>query len=919
MGGADSILLRKWVADGDAEAFDELVRRHANMVYATSWRILRNRVEAEDVVQDCFLRLSDAARDIRTSLGGWLHAAAVNRSLDLIKRDSRRRERERHFAERQGNTHEMVWGDIEDFIDEAIAGLPDELRMPVVAHFLERQTHDAIAREIGIPRRTVSHRIGLGVEAIRKYLAERGIVAGSMALTAALSTHVAEGAPAALTASLGKIAMSGIHHAAAGGLKAASLSSGSLFAGKGVVAALVLVVAAGAWYLVHRSAADSEAAVSRLQIKPSAQSAPTAPAVPESAPATLIAPAQQVEDPVPTQSLVDPSLIEDPSQYITISGLVKDGTERPIAGARVLLVVAASQGRLGENFLREGYLQRSKTYETTSGGLGQYEISGIRHMGNAMLCAIVPGFAGNSLQFDIVPGKTYPDKDLDMTPGITIQGSLSAEDGAMVTDAVVSTVEAWNRKGYAWGWGFNVTDEHGLFTLSFVPDADFAHLRVNSESKGQDFFLRLPIKDGSFQLRMKPKASMHGTITWNGERPAGNATDNLLAADNTITWDGGRSENEVTVCLLGGVPEPEMSVMYTGMRREMEQSALVGLDGTYTLTGLYPGLEYRFFITKNEPGKHPSIREPLSPPEWTPLVFAPGEDREVNREIGRPLVVKGRLLTERSRLPVPGAMLQAEKVAPPPARQVGAAHVEQDGTFTFRSAAGPGTYTFTVMDLGPCTSEFREQLAKLPGAQLQLAAAEIRETEILVPEPALLSIRVIDHAGNPPANLQTKVHIVGQNGQNGEHWAYIKLDETGGHAFSIYEPIQEVWVEVGKGLGDGMPRTESVHLTVAPGETLPLLTVELEPTCTLTGIVRDEQGNKLANQSVTLNATYEDADPNCIQSSTDKDGRFECKDGFRTGVVTFSVRSDRGSWEGEPMECAPDDVIDLGEIVIAPQ
>jgi hypothetical protein len=119
-------------------------------------------------------------------------------------------------------------------------------------------------------------------------------------------------------------------------------------------------------------------------------------------------------------------------------------------------------------------------------------------------------------------------------------------------------------------------------------------------------------------------------------------------------------------------------------------------------------------------------------------------------------------------------------------------------------------------------------------------------------------------------------------------------------------------------MGDGMPRTESDHLIVAPGEAPPELLIVLEPTCTLTGIVRDPQGNKLANQSLLLKGSYEDETTSRVHASTDKDGRFECKDGFLTGVVSFSIRADRGTWESEPIECAPDDVVDLGEIMLRP-
>lgn len=893
MSGADAMLLRKWVVNGDAEAFDEIVRRHADMVYGTSRRILRDRGDAEDVAQDCFLRLAEAAGDIRTSLGGWLHAAAVSRSLDLIKRDSRRRARERQFVHRTAASTEIAWSDIEEHIDEAIAALPEEIRALVVAHFLERRTHDAIAQETGIPRRTVSHRIGRGVDAIRRHLERRGITAGAAAITAAMTSATAEAAPAALTTSLGKMAMSGLRHGAGGGLSSLAVSGGALPIGKGLAVLAIVTVVTGVLVLVARNRGESKDALPPAMSEFPAVAAALPPPDEESAP---VAPSEEPAESAPAKTPAEPGVIVDPDLYVSVSGLVKDAKDQPVAGARVLLAVVGDDGKMYENLLRAEYLKRSRVYETTADGLGRYEVSGVRYEGQVMVCAVAPNFAGNRLQFDVKAGESYPDKNLDLTPGITVQGALSAEDGTMVTDAIVSTVQAWNRSGYAWGWGFDVTDEHGLFTLSFAPEAQKAHLRVNSDSHGQDYFLRLPVGNGNFELRMKPKASLHGTITWNGARP----------------------DEDVVVTVIGSIPEADMNTFYTGERPAMLETATVAQDDTYSFNGLYPGLEYRFYLTANEPGKHPSIGKQYVRIEHPPLVFEPGEDREFNQEVGEPITVHGRVLTERSRQPVPGLTLQVKRAAPEPASFVGAAHVEQDGTFTYRSSAGPGTYVFEIMVLGPSTSEFREQLAQSAGATLQLAAGETRETEIMIPEPVSLTIRVVDVAGNSPENVEIEVHIVGTNGAQGGTRSYVKLDESGRHTFSIYEPIQEVWVDVRKGMSDGMAVTESTHYLVTPGETPPELLVELEPTFTLTGILRDAEGNKLAGQWVVVQAEYEDGTTGRVSLSTDKDGRFEGKDGFHTGVVTFSIKSDHGTWAADPIECAPDDVVDLGEVFVTP-
>ncbi|NCQ36367.1 sigma-70 family RNA polymerase sigma factor, partial [bacterium] len=58
MQSLDSELLTRYATTRDAEAFAELMIRHRDLVYATCYRVLRSRADAEDVSQDCFLRLA---------------------------------------------------------------------------------------------------------------------------------------------------------------------------------------------------------------------------------------------------------------------------------------------------------------------------------------------------------------------------------------------------------------------------------------------------------------------------------------------------------------------------------------------------------------------------------------------------------------------------------------------------------------------------------------------------------------------------------------------------------------------------------------------------------------------------------------------------------------------------------------------
>ncbi len=261
MNGTDSLLLKRWMEGRDAEAFREIVTRHAGMVYATARRILASPMDAEEVAQECFLKLAEAQRPPRRSLAGWLHTVATHGAISRVRSDARRREREIRYASRTAEGAERAWEDMLGFVDEAIAALPEKLREPVVAHFLEGETHNAIAAQMGISQSGVTRRIQRGIEQIRKTLSRRGVDISASILTAVLLRNAAEAAPVSLVTNLGKVALAGSPSAAAAipALGASWLFGktllGAILSPTGLAAgALTSILAAGAILLLHPSA-----------------------------------------------------------------------------------------------------------------------------------------------------------------------------------------------------------------------------------------------------------------------------------------------------------------------------------------------------------------------------------------------------------------------------------------------------------------------------------------------------------------------------------------------------------------------------------------------------------------------------------------------------------------------------------------
>jgi RNA polymerase sigma-70 factor, ECF subfamily len=87
----DEELMRR-VADGDVFAFTALVRRHTTAVYRTSYRMLYDQQEAEDVTQESFTRLWQSAPRWCGTRGGvpaWLHRVCMNLCLDILRKKTK--------------------------------------------------------------------------------------------------------------------------------------------------------------------------------------------------------------------------------------------------------------------------------------------------------------------------------------------------------------------------------------------------------------------------------------------------------------------------------------------------------------------------------------------------------------------------------------------------------------------------------------------------------------------------------------------------------------------------------------------------------------------------------------------------------------------------------------------------------------
>jgi len=154
----ENTVLRRFAEYGDSEAFNQLVQQHSGLVYGTCLRILGDEALAADATQETFFQLLRNAKTVSGSVSSWLHKVATGKSVDLIRRDSRRRGREAKYADTKKLEIEK-WEDLSAYIDEAMDELDDQSREILIMHFFENKTMAAIADETGVSQPTISRRV----------------------------------------------------------------------------------------------------------------------------------------------------------------------------------------------------------------------------------------------------------------------------------------------------------------------------------------------------------------------------------------------------------------------------------------------------------------------------------------------------------------------------------------------------------------------------------------------------------------------------------------------------------------------------------------------------------------------------------------------------------------------------------------
>ncbi len=170
----DDFSLIKRFIDGDESVFAELIKRHKDKVRNIIYLTLTNSDIVDDIAQEVFITVYKNLKNFRfeSQFTTWIYRITINKCKDHLRKKNIRK----IFLPIKDDDEEPVFetvnedSDIKQIVRNAIAALPDKLRIPIVLKDLEGFSYQEIAESMQCEIGTVKSRIFRGREALKKML-----------------------------------------------------------------------------------------------------------------------------------------------------------------------------------------------------------------------------------------------------------------------------------------------------------------------------------------------------------------------------------------------------------------------------------------------------------------------------------------------------------------------------------------------------------------------------------------------------------------------------------------------------------------------------------------------------------------------------------------------------------------------------
>ena len=174
--------------EGDMAAYDELVKRYQERIYATVYHMTSNHDDANDLAQDAFIKAYRALKSFKggSSFYTWLYRIAVNKTINFLKQRKNKTQMSLNdldfnvennpdlvaLISEKTPRREAGLAELQQKLNEAMQKLSEDHRMVVTLHDVQGLSHDEIAEIMECNIGTVRSRLFYARQQLQGFLAD---------------------------------------------------------------------------------------------------------------------------------------------------------------------------------------------------------------------------------------------------------------------------------------------------------------------------------------------------------------------------------------------------------------------------------------------------------------------------------------------------------------------------------------------------------------------------------------------------------------------------------------------------------------------------------------------------------------------------------------------------------------------------
>ena len=202
MNDLESNILTK-IRRGDINEFEHIVNKYKDKAFTLTMRILKNTEDAEDSLQEAFIKtfraIVDNRFEERAKFSTYLYRIVYNTALDFYKRHKSRNYNmismdsgfgqenddgddfrglesqinEGKYGSQRGTDAQVMEGEIQDFVNRFLAAIPEKYSLILTLFYMDDLSHDEIADVLKLPIGTVKNRIFRAKEKLKEIMVSR--------------------------------------------------------------------------------------------------------------------------------------------------------------------------------------------------------------------------------------------------------------------------------------------------------------------------------------------------------------------------------------------------------------------------------------------------------------------------------------------------------------------------------------------------------------------------------------------------------------------------------------------------------------------------------------------------------------------------------------------------------------------------